>query len=135
MSLEREKVFLNLKKNIENIIDQIEKGNPTIEHGAESNAVFMSSVENSTKLLAQSINNTALMYRSEPPPTEKESEGLCSTIESKAIQFLQAFLTVPMNSGKYFLSDVRLFCVSTLQSSISFVDDLIKVSRESYSIL
>ena len=127
MSLEREKVFLNLKKNIENIIDQIEKGYPTEEHGAESNSVFLSSVENSTKLLAQSINNTALMYRSEPPPTDKESEGLCNTIESKAVQFLQAFLTVPMNSGRYFLSDVRLFCVSTLQSSVSFVDDLIKV--------
>ena len=131
MSLEREKVFLNLKKNIENIIDQIEKGNPTEEHSAESNAVFLSSVENSTKLLAQSINNTALMYRSEPPPTDKESEGLCNTIESKAVQFLQAFLTVPMNSGRYFLSDVRLFCVSTLQSSVSFVDDLIKVCKVS----
>ena len=135
MSLEREKVFLNLKKNIENIIDQIEKGNPTEEHSAESNAVFLSSVENSTKLLAQSINNTALMYRSEPPPTEKESEGLCNTIESKAVQFLQAFLTVPMNSGRYFLSDVRLFCISTLQSSVSFVDDLIKVRKISSYII
>ena len=88
---------------------------------------FLNSLESSCKLLAQSVNNTALMYRSEPSPTESESEGLCKTIESKAVQFLQAYLTVPMNCGHYFLSDVRAFCTSTLQATISFVNDLIKV--------
>ena len=127
MSLEREKAFVELKKNITNIIDQIEKCSPSQDHGAENNSIFLTNLENTAKLLGQSINNTALMYRSEPSPTETESEGLCKTIESKAVQFLQAFLSVPMNCGKYFLSDVRAFCVSTLQSSISFVEDLIKV--------
>ena len=127
MSLEREKAFVELKKNITNIIDQIEKGNPTEEHQAENNNVFLNSLESSCKLLAQSVNNTALMYRSEPSPTESESEGLCKTIESKAVQFLQAYLTVPMNCGHYFLSDVKAFCTSTLQATISFVNDLIKV--------
>ena len=127
MSLEREKVFAELKKNITNIIEQITTGNPTEEYGAPYNKIFLTAMESAGQQLAQSVNNMALMYRSEPCPTESESEGLCKTIETKAVQFLQIYLTVPMNCGKYFLSEVRAFCTSMLLSTISFVDDLIKV--------
>ena len=127
MSLEREKVFTNLKENIENVLEQIEKTLPSDLCSTNSYNAFLVGLEKSGTLLAQSINNTAMMYRSEKSPTEDESEGLCKCIESKSIEILNSFLAVPRNCGKYFLSEVRAASISTLKSCITFVEDVIKV--------
>lgn len=128
MSLEREKVFSNLKQNIQNVLEQIEKAVPSDLCSSNSYSAFLMGLEKSGTLLAQSINNTALMYRSEPSPTEDESEGLCNSIESKSVEVLNSFLAVPRNCGKYFLAEARAASISTLKSCISFVEDLIKVN-------
>ena len=127
MSLEREKVLDCLKKNIANVLDQVETANSSDQHSLRSYDAFLAGLEKSGERLAQSINNTALAYRSEPSPTEVETEGLCKNIESRAVEFLNCFLALPANCGKYFLADVRTVCTSTLKSSLAFVEDLIKV--------
>ena len=127
MSLERETVFNDLKKNIENVVAQIENERTLDDCSSISYSAFLINLEKSGALLAQSVNNTALAYRSEPSPTETESEGLCKNIETKCVEFLNSFLSVPKNCGKYFLADVRSVSVSTLNSCISFVEELIKV--------
>ena len=94
MSLERETVFNDLKKNIENVVAQIENEKPSDHCDSNSYSAFLISLEKSGALLAQSINNTALAYRSEPSPTENESEGLCKNIETKCVEFLNNFFWI-----------------------------------------
>ena len=128
MSLEqREKVFDGLKNNLKNILEQAVNANPSNEWSTSTYREFLLGLEKHGTLLAQSVNNTALVYRSEPSPTEEESQGLCKNVESRAVEFLNIFLSVPKGCGKYFLEDVRVVCVAALESCLSFVDELLKV--------
>merc|ERR1712141_343739 len=90
---------------------------------------YLLDLEKHGTLLAQSVNNTALVYRSEPAPSEEESQGLCKNVESRAVEFLNIFLSVPKGCGKYFLEDVRVVCVAALESCLSFVDELLKLHQ------
>ena len=128
MSLEqREKVFDDLKNNLKNVLEQAVTAKPSKECCSSTYGEYLLGLEKHGTLLAQSINNTALVYRSEPSPTEEESQGLCKNVESRAVEFLNIFLSVPKGCGKYFLEDVRVVCVAALESCLSFVDELLKV--------
>ena len=125
--VQREKVFDTLKNNLKNILEQAVTANPSNEFCISTYSEFLSGLEKHGALIAQSVNNTALVYRSEPSPTEEESQGLCKNVESRAVEFLSIFLSVPKGCGKYFLEDARVVCVATLESCLSFVDELLKV--------
>ena len=127
MSGEREKLFSDLKENIKNVLGQMEKTNPSSEHCLKNYSDFLAGLEASGSRLAHSINNTGLAYTSEPSPTESESKGLCKNIEARVVEFLNSFMAVPLHGGKYFLCEVRVVCISTLKSCISFVEALIQV--------
>jgi len=129
MSLEREKVLSGLKKNVANVMVQIQTVNPSDQYSLGCYSAFLTGLEKSGELLAHSVNNTALAYRFEPSPTEIETDGLCKNIESRVVVFLNSFLAIPTNCGKYFLADVRTVCISTLQSCVAFVEDLIKANE------
>jgi len=129
MSLDREKAFNGLKEHIKNVLEQMEKTNPSSECNPKDYDAFLTGLENSGSVLAQSINNTALAYRTEPSPTESESEGLCKNIELRIVEFLNSFLAVPLHCGKYFFSEVRAVCMSTMKSCISFVEALIQLNQ------
>ena len=127
MSLKRENAFTGLKEHIINVLGQIEKTVPSKDNIFKDYSSFLNGLENSGSVLVQSVNNTALAYRSAPSPTETETEGLCKNIESRVVGFYNSFLAIPSNCGNYFFSEVRASCISTLRSCISFSEDLIQV--------
>ena len=128
MSLEqREKVFDDLKNNLKNVLEQAVTAKPSKECCTSTYGEYLLGLEKHGTLLAQSVNNTALVYRSEPSPTEDESQGLCNNVESRAVEYLNIFLSAPIGCGRYFLEDVRVVVVATLESCLSFVDELLKV--------
>ena len=126
MSSERADAFGELKENLNNMLDQLEKATPS-EVASMDNKTFLLGLETSGALLAQSVNNAGLAFRSEPSPSASESEGLCKSIESRAVHFLRSFLLVPQFCGKHFLFEVREVAMSTLKSCISFSDALLQV--------
>ena len=126
MSSGRAKAFSGLKENLNNMIDQVEKTTPS-ELASHDNKAFLLGLETSGALLAQSVNNAGLAFRSEPSPSESESEGLCKNIESRAVHFLKSFLLVPQFCGRHFLFEVREVSMATLKSCVSFADALVQV--------